>query len=579
MILPAIRLKPQARWRLPPSPDPARIAALSEGLHLPEIVARLMCQRGFSDTERAKQYLRPRLEHLHDPLLMLDMDLAIGRLGRAIGAGELIFIHGDYDVDGICSTALLVRTIRAFGGRAEPFIPQRLRDGYDLTMAGVNAAVAAGAAVLVTCDCGTNAVQPVSAARAAGMDVIISDHHLPGGPLPECLAVLNAKRPGCPYPDKDLAAVGVAFKMALALSRSLGGSDDDIYRMLDLVALATIADVAPLRGENRVLARYGLRMISQTSNLGLRALLRATGLDGKRLTTGQIGYILAPRLNAVGRLDHAIKGVQLLLTETEHEANALAREFEELNRKRQEIDRETLVAARKRVEVLDLDETFGIVLAEAGWHPGVIGIVAARLVEDYCRPVVLVALQGDEGKGSGRSIPAFDLHGGLTECSDLLIRFGGHRAAAGVTIQAGRVSEFADRFNEVARSRLTPEDLTPEIRVDLEMPLTACDAALESLLRHCEPCGPGNPAPVLVARGVRLAGHPRVVSQTADGPPGHLKIRLCADGAELDAIGWGMGNLASELDSAVPFDVVFRLERDEWNGQNRLQAKLADLRR
>lgn len=481
-------------------------------------------------------------------------------------------VHGDYDVDGMCSTTLLLRAIRQFGGRAVPFIPRRIEDGYDLSMAGVNAAIDAGAKVLITCDCGTNAVEPVAAAGAAGIDVIVSDHHLPSGPLPRCVAVLNPKQPGCQYPDKDLAAVGVAFKIALALASELGESREPVLGMLDLVALATIADIAPLRGENRVMARHGLRRLAASSIPGLRALLRASGLDAKPLTAGRIGFILAPRLNAVGRLGHALRGVQLLMTDDEHEANSIARELEELNRRRQELDRATLREASRMLDEIDLSSTYGIVLGGHGWHPGVIGIVASRLVEEVCRPVVMVALDGDTGKGSGRSIRGFDLHGALTECADLLIRFGGHRAAAGVTVATERLPEFQARFNEVAVARLAPEDLVPEVRVDLDIALSDATADLEALLRHFEPFGAGNATPVLAASGVRVVAPPRVLRN------GHLKLRLAADGTELEAIGWGMGDMAPSIAAADQLDVAFRLERDEWNGESRLQARLADVR-
>lgn len=548
------------------------MATLAAELRLPIPICRLLCQRGYADVDPAKRYLRPRLDQLHDPALLLDLDRAVERLVRAIRSRELIMVHGDYDVDGMCSTTLLLRAITGFGGRAVPFIPRRIEDGYDLSMAGVSAAIAAGAAVLVTCDCGTNALAPAAAAAAAGIDVIISDHHLPGGPLPECVAVLNPKRPGCPYPDKDLAAVGVAFKIALALARALGESEEPVLRMLDLVALATIADIAPLRGENRVMARYGLRRLAASSIPGLRALIRAAGIEGKPLTAGRVGFILAPRLNAVGRLGHALRGVELLMTEDEHEANGIARELEELNRRRQELDRGTLREASRMIDALDLDCTYGIVLGGRGWHPGVIGIVASRLVEEVCRPVVMVALDGEMGKGSGRSISGFDLHGALTQCADLLVRFGGHRAAAGVTIAAQRMPEFQARFNEVARARLTPDDLVPEVRVDLDIALSEATADLEALLRHFEPFGVGNATPVLAASGVRITAPPRVLRN------GHLKLRLAGDGAEIDAIGWGMADIAPRLSTSTPLDVAFRLERDEWNGEPRLQARLADVR-
>lgn len=545
---------------------------LAAALSLPEIVCRLLLIRGHITTEDAKLFLRPKLDQLHDPLSFLSMDKAVERLARAVQDKELVFIHGDYDVDGICSTTLLTRTVRELGGQAMPFIPRRIEDGYDLSDAGVDAAIEAGAKLVVTCDCGTTAVAPVARLCEAGIDVIVTDHHLPGGELPNCLAVLNPKRPGCEYRDKDLAAVGVAFKLALALARSLGKNENFIWGMLDLVALATVADVAPLRGENRVFVRYGLKVLAETRNLGLRALIRAAGLDGKPLTAGRIGFVLAPRLNAAGRLGAAIRGVQLLMSESEHEANSIARELEELNYRRQTIDRATLEQARERVLRMDLDETFGIVLADDTWHPGVIGIVASRLVEEFGRPVLLIALSGDQGKGSGRSISKFDLHGALGKCGDLLIRFGGHRAAAGVTIARERVDEFAARFNQVARSLLTAEDLVPEIRVDLEVSIDGMDERLESLFRHFEPFGIGNPTPVLLARNVTLTAPPRTIGR--DG----LKLVLGMGTGSLEAIGWGLASRAGEFQPGGTVDVAFRLERDEYRGESRLQARIADIR-
>jgi single-stranded-DNA-specific exonuclease len=570
---PAVRQRPQTRWLLPATPDSVAVARLVEDLRLPDAVCRLLSARGYELPDAAKLFLRPRLEQLHDPAGLLDLDRAVERIVRAVRGGETILLHGDYDVDGICATTLLTRTLRGLGAKAVPFIPHRLSDGYDLTAAGVEAARRAGATLVVTADCGTSATGPVESLRALGIDVVVTDHHLPGGPLPPAYAVLNPKRPGCEYPDKDLAAVGIAFKLALAIVRDMGANENIVLGMLDLVALATIADVVPLRGENRVLARYGLRMLGQTRNLGLRALIRASGLEGKALTAGRVGFILAPRLNAVGRLGHALRGVELLLASTEHEANAIARELEELNRRRQDVDRATHERARALVAGLDLDETYGIVLAEEGWHPGVIGIVASRLVEEFGRPTVLIALEGNEGKGSGRSTSRFHLHSGLAECRDLLMRFGGHAAAAGVTIARDQVRSFADRFNNVARSRLTPDDLIPELRVDLEVALADCTLDLESLLRHLEPCGAGNPSPVLVTRSARVAAPPQVVGQ------GGLKLRLASDdGGAITVIGWGMGARSNELQSGSMLDVAFRLERDDWNGETRLQGRLADFR-
>ncbi|MFL5567790.1 MAG: single-stranded-DNA-specific exonuclease RecJ [Gemmatimonadaceae bacterium] len=560
-----------ARWILPKPPDEDAVRALMEALSLPDIVCRLLLIRGYVTADEAKLFLRPKLDRLHDPLMFLSMDRAVERLARAVREKDLVFIHGDYDVDGICSTTILTRAIRWLGGQAMPFIPRRIEDGYDLGDAGVNAAIAAGAKVVVTCDCGTAAVTPVAKLCEAGIDVIVTDHHLPSGALPDCLSILNPKRPGCGYPDKDLAAVGVTFKLALALTRALGGNENFIWAMLDLVALATVADVAPLRGENRVFVRYGLKMLAETRNIGMRALLRASGLDGKQLTAGRIGFILAPRLNAAGRLGHALRGVELLLTEDEHQANVIARELEELNRRRQEIDHATLEQARERVLAMDLDEMFSIVLADDSWHPGVVGIVASRLVEEFGRPTVLIALTGDLGKGSGRSIPKFDLHGALGQAREHLLRYGGHRVAAGVTIARDKVSDFAARFNEIARSQLTPADLVPEIRVDLEVSIEGLDARIESLFRHFEPFGIGNPTPVLLARNVVIARPPRVVGQ--DG----LRLVLDTGSGSLDAIGWGLATRALEFQPGTKVDIAFRLERDDYRGESYLQARIADI--
>jgi single-stranded-DNA-specific exonuclease len=560
-----------ARWIIPRKPDPDAVAALCAALSLPETVANLLLIRGHADADSAKDFLRPRLARLHDGFSMLGLAKAVERLARACKDAETVLVHGDYDVDGICSTTIMTRTLREFGAKPVPFIPRRIEDGYDLSKAGVQAALENRAAVVVTCDCGTSAREPVAELCQAGIDVIVTDHHLPGEALPDCLAVLNPRQHGCEYPDKDLAAVGVAFKLALALARHLGKNDAFIWGMLDLVALATVADVAPLKGENRILVRYGLRMLASTRNIGLRSMIRAAGLQGKLMTAGRVGFILAPRLNAAGRVGHAMRGAQLLMSDNEHEANTIARELEELNAQRQELDHETLDQAREMLEHMDPAETYGIVLASESWHPGVIGIVASRIVEEYGRPTVLIALEGDYGKGSGRAIHALDLHGALAKCSDLLLRFGGHRAAAGITIARDRVDEFAARFNEVARASLTPEDLIPEVRIDLEMGLDAANEDLEKLLRHFEPFGMGNPAPVLVARDVRLVAPPKLIGR--DG----LKLRLAAGGGELEAIGWGFASRIGEFDPTLPVDVAFRLERDDFRGESRLQARIADV--
>ena len=564
--------RPQQRWVSTSAPDAEAIMKLASELGVDTSVARLLLQRGYSDPESAKRFLRPRLDQLHDASSMMSLDVAVERLVRAIRGGELIMIHGDYDVDGICSATLLVRAIRGFGGHVVPFIPNRMTDGYDLGDAGVARAMELGARIVVTCDCGTSALAPVAALNAAGIEVVISDHHLSRGAMPDALALLNPRRPDCDYPDKDLAAVGVAFKLALALARALGVNDAFIWKMLDLVALATVADVASLRGENRVFVRYGMKMISETENLGLRALLRSSGMEGKPLTAGRIGFTLAPRLNAAGRLGHALRGVELLLSESQAEANVIARELEELNQRRQTLDRATLDEARVEADRMVRDDAMGLVIAREGWHPGVIGIVASRIVEEYCRPAVLVAIEGDTGKGSGRSVSGFDLHSALGECSDLLLRYGGHRAAAGVTVAVSQLDAFRHRFDQVARSQLTVDDLAPVLRIDAEIELDRATLDMDVMLRHFEPYGVGNPAPVFAARNIVALAAPRLIGK--DG----IKLTLLGgSGTQIDAIGWGMAPLAASISAGAALDVAFRLERDEYQGVSRLQARLADI--
>lgn len=566
-------LRPPARWVAAAAPDALQVQSLMSGLLLPEPVCRLLAARGYGDAESAKRFLRPRLEHLEAPEGLYDLTRAVARIADAVRANETILVHGDYDVDGMSSTALMTRVLRDLGAtKVVPFVPNRLTDGYDLGPAGVDAARRAGATLVITCDCGTSAIEPVADLMRSGIDVIVTDHHLPGGALPPAYAVCNPRRPECTHRDKDLAAVGVAYKIALALCDAFGASRTIAHRQLDLVALATIADVAPLRGENRVMVRYGLKLLAETDHPGLRALMRSSGLDGKSLTAGRVGFVLAPRLNAAGRIADAKLGLRLLLCTRDDEANVIARELEELNRARQDLDKTVLSEAMRQVETAESRDRFANVLWSDGWHAGVIGIVASRIVEATARPAVLVAVNDGIGKGSGRSISAFDLHAALGECRGHFMRFGGHRAAAGLTMDAANLPAFAQQFDDVARERLSEDDLVPEIRVDMELPLDSAGADLEKLVRHFEPFGIGNAAPTFRSSDVRLAAAPRKVG--ADG----LRLALDVTGGTIEAIGWGMANKATLLDVTRPVEVAYRLERDEYRGVSRLQLKLCDLR-
>ena len=569
----APRQRPQARWVVAVEPDDEAVQRLVAALLLPEPLCRLLVGRGYADPDVAKRYLRPRLDQLGEPSTLFDLPRAVDRIATAIRRGETIFVHGDYDVDGMSSTALLTRVLRGCGATSVvPFVPNRLTDGYDLGPAGVAAAMAATASLVITCDCGTSALEACATLTASGIDVIITDHHLPGGPLPAAYAVCNPRRAESTAADQDLAAVGVVFKLALALCEALDVSPALAHRQLDLVALATIADVAPLRGENRIMVRYGLKLLAETTHPGLRALLRSSGLDGKPLTAGRIGFVLAPRLNAAGRIGDAKLGLRLLLCEREDEANVIARELEELNRARQELDRGVLDDAVRLLDGPGMRDRYAYVLSHEGWHAGVIGIVASRIVEQTARPAVLVSVQNGIGKGSGRSITPFDLHAALSECSAHFQRFGGHRAAAGLTMNASGIPAFAEQFDAVARARLCEADLIPELRIDLDIPMDRVGDELEKLVRHFEPFGIGNPAPVFRTTGARLSAPPRRIG--TDG----MRLTFDIPGRTLEAIGWGLASRAASLDMAHPVDLAFRLERDEYRGVSRLQLKVADFR-
>lgn len=570
------------RWVYPDPPEPAVVEALGRELRLPLAICRLLAQRGHGDPAAAREFLRPHARQIHPPWGLSGIGEAVDRLRGAISAGELILVHGDYDVDGICATALYVRALRGLGARAEPFVPRRLVDGYDLSDAGVRAAVEAGAGLILTGDCGIVAHGAVEAAAVHGIDVIVTDHHTPGPRLPAAVAVVNPSRADCSYPDKGLAGAGVAYKVMCALAEAMGEPPDRLTCYLDLVAVATIADLAPLTTENRAMVRWGLKILSDTPNPGLRALLSSTGLDRKpEIGAGQVGYVLAPRINAVGRMSEALTGVRLLLTDDPAEARSIAASLEDENRWRRQVDGETLREAVGMLErEYDPDRDHGVVLAGEGWHPGVIGIVASRVVELIHRPTILIALGEGEGKGSARSIPGFHLYDAMRDCSEHLIRFGGHRAAAGCSIDPSRVEVFRSAFNRRAAEALAPEPdlLQPRTRVDLVVELAEANEDMCRLLRHAAPYGMGNPAPVLEVRRVTIASAPRVVGS------GHLKLTLAANGTRLEAIGFGMGEMAEALAATgASWDVAFRLEENTWTGRSgrprtTLQARLVDLR-
>ena len=567
--------RPRPRWTLRPPPPPAVVESLERNLGLPRALCRLLAVRKQQTPDAAKSFLRPLIGGLHEPAGLLGAEAAARRLVQAVHERELVVVHGDYDVDGVAGAALLTRWLRSLGGRADAIVPHRVRHGYDLSAAGVARAVERRARVLVTVDCGIQACEPVRQAVAAGIDVIVTDHHRPDAALPPALAVVNPSQPGCAYPNKDLCGAAVAFKVGQLVARALGRPDDDAWEHLDLVALATIADQVPLSGENRTLARYGLRAAARSTRPGLAALLtRSRALrNGGHLDAAAVAYRLAPRINAAGRVGDADVALRLLLTSDLAQAAALADELENANRERRRLEDHVLAEAiEAATEDYDPARDRAVLVAKDGWHPGVVGIVASRLAERLFRPAAVVAMEGERGRGSVRSIPSFDVHAALSRCAEHVERFGGHRQAAGFDVRRDRLPGLRTAFRETARSALGEAEPMPELAADLEIGLDETTRDLHRWLRYLGPFGRGNPEPVFVARGVRF-------DRAKVTPRGHLSFRMVQGRAALPGIGFGMGSrFSTESLGAGPVDVAFRLSDNTFQGHTTIQAKALDIR-
>jgi single-stranded-DNA-specific exonuclease len=550
-------------------------ARLAGALGLHPLAARVLAGRGLADPERAAAFLAAPIADLPDPFSMKGMEAAVARLVRAVESGERIACYGDYDVDGVTSTALLAGFLAAAGADVVTYVPHRLVEGYGLNEAAVAKLAGQGVRLLVTLDCGITSAPEVRAATALGVDAVVVDHHTVPVELPAAAAILNPHQPGCAYPSKDLAAVGVTFALVMALRKALrergrfgsARAEPNLKDALDLVALGTVADVVPLVGANRILVRAGLEVLATSRRPGVRALKRVAGIpEGTAISAGQVGFRLGPRINAAGRLDDAGRGVRLLLSGDRAEAEALAGELDRENQARQEIERTILAEALHDAAARVAAGARGLVLGRDGWHAGVVGIVASRVVERFHRPAVLVALGEGAGKGSGRSIEGFHLHDALAACAPHLARFGGHRHAAGVTVERERLPAFREAFEAHAAARLTDEDLVPRCRIDGwigERDVT--DRAAEDLTR-LGPFGAGHPEPVFALRGA--AARARTVG--AEGA--HLKLAL----GKLDAIGFGMGDRLPACGG--PLEAAFTIGFDEWDGARRLQLRLRDVR-
>lgn len=562
------------KWIVRPPDD--RAAQFAAELGVSSIVAGLLLARGYSDSVAAKTFLNPSLDQLHDPLRMLGMSDAVERLLRAIDNHEPILIYGDYDVDGTTGTAVLLRALRILGATAGYHVPHRFTEGYGIQQAALEKASRDGYKLVVSVDCGIRAHEPLLWARDNGLDVIITDHHLPDEDegAPPAFAVLNPNQKGCTYPDKNLAGVGVAFKLVHALFRERG-REKQVPGFLKMVAIGTVADVAKLVGENRAIVALGLSDLPRAVNYGLRALIEIAGCEGE-MNAYDLGFRIGPRINAAGRMDAASAVVDLFNAKNKEEARHLAEHLDTRNRERMDAQREIFNRAVEEFEsgAERAAQTHAAIIAGDGWHRGVIGLAASKIAERLNRPCVVISFDGDVGHGSARSIEAYHLFNGLTSCRDLLDKFGGHSHAAGLSIRRERVPEFRRRLNEHAASCLTEDDLTPALRIDAEIGASDLCFQLSKDLSLLEPFGAGNPRPVFATKGLRVLGEPRVIKEQ------HLKLRVAGENNRpFEAIWWrGLEEAAATPQANQRIGLAYEFEAQSWMGDVRLQLNVRDMR-
>ncbi|MEK7467060.1 MAG: single-stranded-DNA-specific exonuclease RecJ [Planctomycetota bacterium] len=571
------------RWQIAPS-HPERAERLARALSISPLVGQLLINRGVEDTAAASMFLRTQLDHLHDPFLLREMHKAVDRLQRALRDNEQILVFGDYDVDGVTGTTLIVQFFRTLGRDVKWYIPHRVQEGYSLSRAAIEKFAKDGIKVLITVDCGTTNIEEVRLAQELGIDVIVTDHHEPMATVPAALAVLNPKMQDSGYPFLGLCGAGMAFKLVWALAKGIHGHNRItgplarfFVESMALVSLGTIADVAPLVGENRVFATFGLAALGASQTPGIQALLRSAGLEGLPLNAGHVGFRIGPRLNAGGRMGSASIGVELLLTDSPHRAEDIVTDLEAANTERQKVEADILAQALQMVEEEhDLENDPVIVLADDRWHSGVIGIVASKLAEKHYRPTILIALKGEKGKGSGRSIPAFHLYESLATCKDLMMAFGGHSHAAGLEIKRENVALLRRRLNEYARGVLKADDLVPRLGIDAEIHLEQLSRDVVKEVQLLEPHGYGNAAPVLSTSNLRIAGDPKIIGKTGD----HISFYVVQGKHSLKAIGFGMADRYDELllNRRRPLSIAFAPIINEWQGRESVELQIKDMR-
>lgn len=563
----------QKRWNILTA-DEEQVAKMYAGLKVHPVLCKMLVQRGITSFDSAKQFFRPQLSHLHDPWLMKDMEKAVLRIVKAFDRHEKILVFGDYDVDGTTAVACMLRFLQKVyqPELVDFYIPHRYREGYGVSKRGVDHAADNGFTLIISLDCGIKSVDLIQHALEQGIDFIVCDHHMPDDHLPPAAAILNPKQKDCPYPYKELCGCGVGFKLITALVQRLGLDDTAAFEYLDLVATAIAADIVPMTGENRVLAFYGLKKANENPNFGIRALKELTGLQ-KELYINNLVFMIAPRVNAAGRMDDARKAVQMFIATSQEEARQYAELLHSDNTDRKEADKSITEEALAIITGNDLfTQRKSTVVFQSHWHKGVVGIVASRLIDYYYRPTIVLTQSGEYAAGSARSVAGFNVYEAIHRCKDLLMGYGGHFYAAGMTLALDKVEAFRDRFEEVVASTISPELLIPEILIDAEVSFRDLKQPFYNIIHQMEPFGPENLRPLFIVRHVMDSGYSRIVKEQ------HIKFSLRQDNILFNGIGFGMAAKFPLLQSKMPVDVVFTLDENEWNNEKHLQLRVIDFK-
>lgn len=561
------------RWTIKPIPDKEQVESLAAAIQVDPIIASLLLQRGVQSYEDAKQFFRPDLSQLHDPFLMKDMDKAVNRIEKALATNENILVYGDYDVDGTTAVALLASYLLSRYPNVATYIPDRYSEGYGVSFQGIDFAADNGISLIIALDCGIKAIDKVHYAAQKGIDFIICDHHRPGELLPQAVAILNPKQSDCTYPYKELCGCGVGFKLIQALSEIREEQVDLLLPYLDLVATAIGADIVPITGENRILCAHGLQVINQASRPGIRAILSES--RKMKFSVTDVVFQVAPRINAAGRMRHGSYAVALLMEKDLQKAMQMAQEINTFNSERKELDRITTHEVLDRIRELGEEDRKTTVVYDPKWHKGILGIVASRVMETYYRPTIVFTKSGDKLAASARSVKGFDVYHAITQCEDLLQQFGGHKYAAGLTMDPANFEAFKDRFEEVVANSIDPQMLIPEIKIDGRMAMERISPRLYRILKQFAPFGPGNSAPCFLAEDLLDTGYARGVGEESK----HLKLAVYQPGsAPIGAIGFNLGDRLELIRERQPFCAVFSIEENEWNGKVDLQLKIRDIR-